>query len=204
MIANPNAPTGLTLSRAEIEAVLRANLDHVVAVDEAYVDFGGESVVPLISEYDNLLVVQTFSKSRQLAGARVGFALGQEALIRDLETIKYATNPYNVNRLSMAAAVEAMRDRAYFEARCREIMETRAWTAAALTELGFRVTDSRANFLFAASDRIEGGELYRQLKERGILIRHFTAPRISNYNRITVGTPEEMQALVDAIRLILE
>ena len=203
-LANPNAPTGLAKGREEIERLLRSRPDSVLVVDEAYVDFGAESVLPLVSRYDNLLVVQTFSKSRSMAGARLGFAAGSEDLIADLNTLKYSTNPYNVNRMTAAAGVAALREDAYYRANARTIMENRCFTAEALRKLGFTVTDSKANFLFARCSRIGGGELYRKLKERGILVRHFTLPRIDDYVRITIGTREEMEALLEETAAILE
>ena len=203
VIANPNAPTGMTLSTAQIEEILQSNPDHVVVIDEAYVDFGGESCVPLIGRYPNLLVVQTFSKSRSMAGARLGFAIADASLIADLELIKYSTNPYNINRLTQIAGAATVDAEYYTRACCREIMETRAYTTEELQKLGFRVLPSSANFIFAESDRIEGGELYRLLKARGILVRHFDKPRISNFNRITIGTRANMDALLHAVRDIL-
>lgn len=203
VIANPNAPTGMSLSVAQIEEILQSNPDHVVLIDEAYVDFGGESCVPLTARYPNLLVVQTFSKSRSMAGARLGFAIADARLIADLELIKYSTNPYNINRLTQIAGAATIDADAYYRDCCEKIMQTRAETTAALRALGFRVLDSHANFIFAESDRIEGAALYRALRARGILVRHFDRPRIRNFNRITIGTPEEMRALVDAIRDIL-
>ena len=204
VIANPNAPTGIALPRAEIEGILKANPNNVVIVDEAYVDFGGESCVPLIDQYDNLLVVQTFSKSRQLAGARLGLAMGNAALIADLNRVKFSLNPYNINRLTLKAGQAALEDTAYFEKTRTAIMDTRAWTMQQLTDRGFTVLDSRANFVFASTERINGGVLYKKLKENGILVRHFDAPRIENWLRITIGTPEQMQALMDAVDKILE
>ncbi len=203
-LANPNAPTGIALKRAEIEQILRRNPDNVVVIDEAYVDFGAESCLPLIREYENLLVVQTFSKSRSMAGARLGFGAGSAELIRDLRKIKYSTNPYNVNSLTMAAGIGALKDREYFERNCRAIAETRAHTAAKLRELGFSVTDSSANFLFVRHPAFGGEELYRKLKERGILIRHLSKPAISEYNRITIGKPEDMETLLRTIKELLE
>ena len=193
VIANPNAPTGLCLPRDAIEGILRSNPDSVVIVDEAYVDFGGESCVPLIDQYDNLLVVQTFSKSRQLAGARLGLAMGNAALIADLNRVKFSLNPYNINRLTLKAGQAALEDTAYFEKTRAAIMDTRAWTMQQLTDRGFTVLDSRTNFVFASTERINGGVLYKKLKENGILVRHFDAPRIENWLRITIGTPEQMQ-----------
>ena len=203
VIANPNAPTGLALTRAEVEQVVRGNPDAVVVIDEAYVDFGGESAVELTGRYPNLLVVQTFSKSRSLAGARLGYAIGPAELIADLERIKYATNPYNVNRLTLRAGTQALADRAYFEENCRQIMQTRAYTARRLEELGFSCTDSRANFLFARHPRLSGQAVYQGLKERGVLVRHFDGARIADYNRITVGTRDQMEILLQRLEELL-
>ena len=200
MITNPNAPTGLCLTVQEIEGVLQENPDHVVIVDEAYVDFGGESCVGLIDKYDNLLVVQTCSKSRSLAGARLGFAMGNAALISDLNRIKFSFNPYNVNRLTCLAGIAAMEDEEYFQNCTRTVAQTREKTAAALKTMGFTLTDSKANFLFAESSRIPGGELYRKLKEKGILVRHFDKPRLENRLRITVGSEQQMEALLTALK----
>ena len=204
VIANPNAPTGLALPRSAIEGILKANPDNVVIVDEAYVDFGGESCVPLIDQYDNLLVVQTFSKSRQLAGARLGLAMGNAALIADLNRVKFSLNPYNINRLTLKAGAAALEDTTYFEKTRAAIIETREQTKAALRARGFAVLDSRSNFLFASTERKDGGALYRTLKEKGVLVRHFDAPRIANWLRITIGTPEQMQALLNKLDEILE
>jgi len=202
-IANPNAPTGMVLGRDDIEAILRANREHVVLIDEAYVDFGTESCVPLTVKYDNLLVVQTFSKSRSLAGARLGFAIASEGLISDLERIKYSTNPYSVNRMTLSAGVAALAADDYNMANCRRVIETRQASAEALRALGFEVLPSQANFLFARCPGRDGGELYRALKARGVLVRHFAAPRITDYLRITVGTPEEMDVLMEKLKEIL-
>lgn len=196
VIANPNAPTGLSLPLCEIEEIVRTNPDHVVIVDEAYVDFGGESALPLIEKYDNLLVTRTFSKSRSLAGARLGWGMGQESLMQDLNTIKYSTNPYNINRMTAAAGLAAMEENDYYLQNARTIMATRDRTADALRQLSFAVTDSRTNFLFVSADWISGGDLYRELKARGILIRHWDKPRIGNWCRVTVGTDEEMDAFL--------
>lgn len=204
VIANPNAPTGCCLSLEEIEKILRGNPEHVVVIDEAYVDFGAQSAVGLIHKYDNLLVTQTFSKSRSLAGGRLGMGIGCKALIRDLNTLKYSTNPYNINRMTMAAGIGALLDDAYFKENCQAIMENRAWSAEALQKLGFAMTDSFANFLFVRHPAIPGKELYLQLKQRGVLVRHFDTPALTDYNRITVGSREQMQTLVDAISSILE
>ena len=204
VLANPNAPTGIALPRAEIEGILKANPNNVVIVDEAYVDFGGESCVPLIDRYENLLVVQTFSKSRQLAGARLGLAMGNAKLIADLNRVKFSLNPYNINRLTLKAGQAALEDTAYFDITRAAIVETRSWTRQQLEARGFTVLDSRSNFLFARTARQDGGTLYRKLKENGVLVRHFDAPRIHSWLRITIGTPAQMQALLAALDKILE
>ena len=204
VLANPNAPTGLALPPSAIEGILQANPDHVVIVDEAYVDFGGESCVPLIDRYENLLVVQTFSKSRQLAGARLGLAMGSAKLIADLNRVKFSLNPYNINRLTLKAGQAALEDTAYFDTTRAAIVETRSWTRKQLEARGFTVLDSRSNFLFACTARQDGGTLYRKLKENGVLVRHFDAPRIHSWLRITIGTPAQMQALLAALDKILE
>ena len=204
VLANPNAPTGIALPRAEIEGILKANPNNVVIVDEAYVDFGGESCVPLIDQYENLLVLQTFSKSRQLAGARLGLAMGNAKLIADLNRVKFSLNPYNINRLTLKAGQAALEDTAYFDTTRAAIVETRSWTRQQLEARGFTVLDSRSNFLFARTARQDGGTLYRKLKENGVLVRHFDAPRIHSWLRITIGTPAQMQALLAALDKILE
>ncbi|MEN6419064.1 MAG: histidinol-phosphate transaminase [Clostridiaceae bacterium] len=203
VLANPNAPTGVCLSVGEIERLVRANPGRLVVIDEAYIDFGGESCVPLVHKYDNLLVIQTFSKSRSLAGARLGFAIGCEELIRDLNTIKYSINPYNVNRMTQAAGVAAIQDGDYYAANAQTIIRTREQTACALERLCFTVLSSRANFLFTASDTVDGETLYRELKARGVLVRHFTKPLIKNFCRITIGTDGQMEILLSRIQEIL-
>lgn len=199
VIANPNAPTGLALTPQQIEPILQANPDNVLIVDEAYVDFGAESCRCLLDRYDNLLVVQTFSKSRSLAGGRVGFALGHPSLIADLNRVRFSLNPYNLNSLSLLAGAASMRDEEYFSACCARIRATRAKTAAALGQRGCTVTDSMANFLFVRPNRMPGRELFARLRENGILVRRWDAPRIADWLRITVGSEEEMQTLLDTI-----
>ncbi len=204
VVANPNAPTGLCLSPVQVEEILRANPDRVVIIDEAYVDFGGTSCVSLIDKYDNLLVTQTFSKSRSLAGGRLGMAIGCEALIEDLKKMKYSTNPYNVNRFTAAAGIVALQEREWFETNVKTIRENRAYTAKKLEALGFAVLDSKANFLFARTDKISGERLYEKLKARGVLVRHFKGARVKEFNRITIGSKAQMDALLTAIEGILE
>lgn len=203
VIANPNAPTGLALSKSEIERIVAANSDHLVLIDEAYVDFGAESCVELIHRYPNLLVVQTYSKSRSMAGARLGFAFGNSELIADLEKIKFSTNPYNINRLTLLAGEAAVEEDSYYKNHCRQIAEIREDTQTRLRQMGFVCTDSKANFIFAKSSQIGGKELYLRLKERGILVRHFDTPSICEYNRITVGTKAQMDCLIDTIASIV-
>ena len=203
-LANPNAPTGIALPLSDIERIVASRPDRVVVVDEAYVDFGAESAVGLVDKYDNLLVTQTFSKSRSLAGGRLGFGVGCAALIQDLNTIKYSTNPYNINRMTAAAGLGVLQDEEYTRRNCRSIMDNRAWLTAALTQRGFTVLPSAANFVFATHPRLDGGQMYRDLKARGILVRHFDAPRLAPYNRITVGSMPQLKTLINAIDELLE
>ncbi len=203
-IANPNAPTGLCLSIGDIERIVASNPDNAVVIDEAYVDFGAESAIPLIRKYDNLLVTQTFSKSRSMAGARLGFGVGCKELIRDLNTVKYSTNPYNINSMTMAAGLGVLADPEYTMDNCREIIKNRENTEEELKALGFSCTASCSNFIFARHESIGGEELYLKLKEKGVLVRHFGKERIKDYNRITVGNAEEMRELIERIREITE
>ena len=204
VIANPNAPTGLSLTINEVEKITKSNPNNIVIIDEAYVDFGGESAIPLVDKYENLLVVQTFSKSRSLAGARLGYGIGSKNLIEDLNTIKYSTNPYNVNRMTSAAGIAALNDSVYYQNNCAEIAKVREFIITELRKLDFHVTDSKANFVFAKSNDISGIHLYTELKKRGILIRHFDTEKISDYNRITVGTMQQMKILIKEITEILK
>ena len=203
VIANPNAPTGIELPLSDIEEIIKRNPESVVLVDEAYVDFGGNSAIALTKKYNNLLVCSTFSKSRSLAGARLGFAIACKELISDLEKIKYSTNPYNINRLTQVAGYMAIKENDYYIANCKKITETREYTANELKALGFTVLPSKANFIFVKSDIIGGEELYLHLKEKGVLVRHFSNNRIKEFNRITIGSREEMEAFIQKVKEIL-
>ena len=203
-LANPNAPTGIALSLPQIESILAANLNRLVVIDEAYVDFGAESAVNLTKKYDNLLVFHTFSKSRSLAGGRLGYGIGSKELIRDLNTIKYSTNPYNINRLSAAAGLGMLEDDEYIRENCKKIIGNRKYTEQKLAELGFVFTDSLTNFIFAKHPQISGKEIYLELKKRGVLVRHFDKERLTEYNRITIGTKEQMDILLNTLKQILE
>lgn len=204
VLANPNAQTGVALPLCEIEQIVRQNPDTPVIIDEAYVDFGGESAVGLTQKYENLLVVQTFSKSRSMAGARLGFAIGAKGLIADLNKLKYSTNPYNLNRLTQLAGVAALKEDGYYTENCQEIVRVREYTRAELKKRGFTVTDSKANFLLAAHDKLDGKALYRFLKDNGVLVRYLGMPRIKNHNRITIGSKAQMDKLLEVIDKALE
>ncbi len=203
-IANPNAPTGIALTPDEIEQILINNKGNVVVIDEAYVDFGTESVVPLIKKYDNLLVTQTFSKSRSLAGGRLGFCIASKQIINDLNTIKYSTNPYNVNAITQAMGVGTLIDDDYCMNNCKKIVRAREWTEDALTKLGFSMTASKSNFIFAKHNSVKGKDIYLKLKEKGVLVRHFDTDKLTDYNRITIGSDEQMQIFVEKLKEVLE
>ncbi len=204
VLPNPNAPTGSALAIDEIRALLAANRDSVVVIDEAYVDFGAASAIPLVAEFANLLVVQTLSKSRSLAGLRVGFAVGQPALIRALACVKDSFNSYPLDRLAIAGGSAALRDRDYFASTCRQVIENREWLDGQLQHLGFQVLPSQANFVFVSHPERDARQLLQALRDRRILVRHFNAARIAQFLRITIGTREHCEALVAALREILE
>lgn len=204
VLANPNAITGKKLPLTALEHILQYHSDDMLIVDEAYVDFGGESAAALLPKYENLLIVQTLSKSRSLAGARVGLALGRPEVIADLNTIKFSFNPYNVNRISLALAAAAMRDKEYFAECRRKIMAAREFVTEGLCCLRFEVLPSYANFVLARHGRLSGEQLYLGLKQRGILVRWFDEPRIRDFVRISIGTQEDMQCLLTAAAEILQ
>lgn len=204
IIANPNAPTGMSLPLSAIEEVAASNPDRVVMVDEAYVDFGGESCVSLLPKYENLVIIQTFSKSRSLAGARVGFAIANPDLIADMNRIKYSFNPYNVNRLSILAGAAAMRDWDYTKECTGRICKTREKTTEALRALGFTVLDSKTNFIFAKSGDMPGKVYFDGLREAGILVRRWDSERIKDYVRISIGSEEEMETFVEETKKLVE
>ena len=200
VIANPNAPTGMELPLSEIRRILEANPNVVVIVDEAYVDFGGESALPLIAEYPNLLVVQTFSKSRALAGLRVGFAFGNENLIQALNCVKNSINSYTLDRLALAGASASVTDRDYFAAQCAKVVATRERTTQELRKRGFVVYPSKTNFIFVSHPTVPAQTLFAGLREKGILVRYFAQPRIDNCLRVSIGTDEEMDAFLNAMQ----
>jgi histidinol-phosphate aminotransferase len=204
ILPNPNAPTGIALRRAEVEALVAEHQDQVVVIDEAYVDFGGESAVPLVRSCPNLLVIQTFSKARSLAGLRVGFAIGQRPLIEALERVKDSFNSYPLDRLALAGAVAAVEDEAWFEQNRDRIVASRQHLAGALVELGFEVLPSAANFLFARHPGRSGATLAADLRSRGILVRHFARDRIADFLRITVGTDADNGRLIEALCSLLQ
>lgn len=201
---NPNAPTGVEMSQEDIESILQHNPDVVVIVDEAYVDFGAQTALPLLEKYENLLVVQTFSKSRSMAGMRIGYAIGNEKLISYLNDVKYSFNSYTMDRITLKLGVEAVKDDAYFRETLKKIVDTREWAKEELKALGFTFADSKANFIFAAHKTIPAREIFAALREAHIYVRYFNKPRIDNYLRITVGTREEMERLFAFLKKYLE
>lgn len=200
VIANPNAPTGVEMDLSELEEIIAKNQDVIVIVDEAYVDFGGTSVIPLIDKYENLLVVQTFSKSRSLAGMRIGAAFGNPVLIKYLNDVKYSFNSYTMDRTALAAGVEAVKDVEYFNETCSKIIATREWTKKELAALGFSFEDSKTNFIFAEHERVPAAELFQALREKHIYVRYFPKGRTHNHLRITIGTQKEMETLVGFLK----
>lgn len=200
VIANPNAPTGIEASVEMLEEIINANKDVVVIIDEAYVDFGAHSCLPLIEKYENLLIVQTFSKSRSMAGMRIGFAIGSKKLIGYLNDAKFSFNSYTMNATSIAAGVASVADEPYFKATVDKVMETREWTKKELHRLGFEVLDSKTNFVFAKHENVSGKELFEALRKNNIYVRHWDKPRIGEYLRISIGTDEEMKQLIDFLR----
>lgn len=193
---NPNAPTGNLMPLSEIEDIIANNQDVIVVVDEAYIDFGGESALPLIDKYDNLLVVQTFSKSRSMAGMRIGYAMGNAKLIKYINDVKYSFNSYTMNQTALALGVEAIRDKAYFEETRKKIIDTREWTKKELTKLGFTFGDSMSNFIFATHEKVPAKNIFEALRKENIYVRYFSQKRIDNYLRISIGTQEEMESLI--------
>ena len=203
-IANPNAHTGVALSRAQIEEIVAGNPDDLVIVDEAYVDFGAESSLPLLEKYDNLLIIQTFSKSRSLAGGRLGFGVASKEIITDLQTIRYSTNPYNVNSMTMAAGIGVLEEEDYTRRNCETIIVNRRYTQERLSTMGFELTDSAANFIFMKHPDVDGGRIYEEMKKRGVLIRHFTKERMAQYNRVTIGSREQMDEFLKVLGEVIE
>ena len=204
IITNPNAPTGIALTLEEIEAFLIKNSEKLVIVDEAYIDFGNESAIKLIDKYDNLLVVQTFSKSRSLAGLRVGFAIGNVELINGLKVIKDQFNPYTLDAISNLVGAEAVKDREYFDITRNKIVATREWVKKELYDFGYVGTDSKTNFLFVKYPNISGKYIFEELRKKGILVRYFGKAKIEDYMRVTIGTDEEMKIVVEAMKEIVE
>lgn len=204
VVANPNAPTGMVLAKSEIVRMLESDPSRVVIIDEAYVDFGGDSCVDLIGKYKNLLVTQTFSKSRSLAGARLGFGIADKEIVRDLNLLKYSFNPYNINRATLALGTGVLFDEEYTKKNCREVMSVREYTREELEKLGFTVLDSRANFLFAAHKSVTGKEVYEKLKNKKILVRYFDKDRLRPFVRITIGSKAQMEKMIEEIKNITE
>ena len=203
IITNPNAPTSIALKLEEIEEIVKKNPNQLVVVDEAYVDFGAESAVKLVNKYDNVLVVQTFSKSRSFAGMRLGYAIGSGNIIEGLNRLKFSFNSYTIDRISIEAGIESFKDDEYFMKTNAKIIETREKTVKKLKELGFKVLNSSANFIFISHNKVFAGDLYKQLKDNGILVRYFAKDRIDNYLRVTIGTDEEMEIFIEKLEKLL-
>lgn len=204
VLANPNAPTSKAVSVDDIKNILESNKDSVVIVDEAYIDFGGTSVINLIKDYENLLVVQTLSKSRALAGLRVGFAFGSKELIEGLNRLKNSINSYTIDRIAIVGAIAAFEDEEYFRKLTSKIIKTREETIVKLRDIGFKVMDSKANFVFVSHKTMKAEEIFKELRKKGILVRYFNEPRINNFLRITIGTDEEMKTLIEELKNILD
>lgn len=203
ILANPNAPTGVAMEISQIEEIVKKNQDVVVIIDEAYIDFGGVSALSLIDKYDNLLVVQTFSKSRALAGLRVGYAMGSAKLIKYMNDVKFSVNSYTMNQAAIYYGVEAVADDAYFKEIVARTIETREWTKTELKKLGFSFADSQTNFIFATHKEASAKMIFEKLKEKGIFVRYFKQPKIEKYLRISIGTPEQMQVVIESLKEIL-
>ena len=203
IITNPNAPTSIALKLNEIEKIVKNNPTQLVVIDEAYVDFGAESSVKLVNKYDNVLVVQTFSKSRSFAGMRLGYAIGSENIIEGLNRLKFSFNSYTIDRISIEAGIESFKDDDYFVKTNAKIIETREKTVKKLKELGFKVLNSSANFIFISHNKVFAGDLYKQLKDNGILVRYFAKNRIDNYLRVTIGTDEDMEIFIEKLNKLL-
>lgn len=201
---NPNAPTGVLESVEMIEDIIKSNPDSIVMIDEAYIDFGGESCLKLIDKYENLLVIQTFSKSRSMAGMRIGFAMGNSKLIKYLNDVKFSVNSYTMDHITQICGAEAVRDEQYFQSTLKTIVDTREKAKIDLTELGFEFTDSRSNFLFVKHNSVKAKYIFEELKKKKIYVRYWNKPRIDNYLRITVGTTEEMTKLISALKEIVK
>ncbi len=204
IFANPNALTANCISPEEIERLLEANTGSAVVVDEAYIDFGGETAIPLIKKYPNLLIIQTLSKSRSLAGLRVGFAVGEQELIEGLDRTKNSFNSYTLDRLALAGALESIKDEEYFQETCRKVIETREWTTKELGGLGFSVVPSKANFILIQHERLPAKVLFQKLRDEGILVRYFDKPRVQNHLRVTIGTEAEMKTFVQKVRELVK
>ena len=203
VIANPNAPTGIKQSEDMLRDIIEHNRDVVVIIDEAYVDFSGESALSLTKEYDNVLIVQTYSKSRSLAGMRIGYAMGNPELIKAMNDVRFSYNSYPMTRLSVAIGAAAIEDEEYFQKTNKMIIDTREWTKKKLTELGFSYGDSMTNFIFVTHRSVNANEIFTKLREKKIFVRHFNSPRIDNFLRISIGTQEEMEKLIDELSIIV-